>query len=96
MSKFDEIYQKHLGEQFVTPTSTAAPGQTKPDILQGLVGQMSKGIQNRNQQSEKDLHNLVDAIQKKDKNTVDNIVKKYAEMALLAQQKTGQGPNYSV
>lgn len=87
MSKFDKIYTKYINEQSYQAMGNVSSGQPNQNIIQGLVGQMSKGIQNRNQQAEKDLHELVHAIQSKDKTSMDNIVKKYAEQALLAQQQ---------
>lgn len=92
MSKFDQIYNSIKEGMSVVPTNTSTYGSNNPNqnqnVIQGLVGQMSKDIKSNNQQAQKDLQNLVSAIQKNDKNMVDNIVKKYAEQALLAQKTT--------
>lgn len=69
-------------------TYSSNSNQGNSNVIQGLVGQMSKDIKNNNQDAQKDLQALVNAIQSKDKNVMDSIVKKYAEQALIAQQKT--------
>ena len=101
MSKFDKIYDKitsAINEQSTgnpqqpnvnQNTNTNNSMANRPKVLQGVTNQMSKDIQKNApqvaQQAQNDLRNLVDAIQKKDENAINNIVKKYGEAALLAQ-----------